>query len=508
MILLFGLLGSLVLLLPQSRQFACNLIEQSVLHRELRNSDKWKNKLLEYALISSGLILTIGFCLLTKPGRKLVNKTEPEGGNSWKVDIHILKTFLYSEIFFAAFVVFTGMAVFLIALFRAANTSITWDEALTYQYYVLPSIFDSFIKNQMLNNHLLNSFCIRMIMFLSQSRYNELLIRFPNLIFYCIYIIFAYKIAKRQKNKYFVFILFISNYYLNEFFGLARGYGMACACMTGVCYFFEKWKSVYISKENDNKSFLLFLFFCLLAALSNSITLYISLGFLILINFKYKKDILTLPNLFVYIVLFLIGLHSVNYSNRGGESVYSTHSLYSAVMSIPIMFSDSIYLTILIALVFFLSFCWVIIKTKVRDDYCLLLVIFIIVCIVSQLVFRRGYPVMREMLPFYPVFVLIVVDALKYFSNYKITKPILAICTLLLCFQFVLKINTKSTKDWNDNYSIRDNIYNYIGSHDVLNGNEEFMDFIKISQKQFNGNPVFIFYAEKTKYLLKNKIGE
>jgi hypothetical protein len=506
-ILFLGLLGSLVFLFPQPRPFARNFYEQQVLHRELRNPDTLENNLLECALISSGLILMIGFFFFFKPGRKLINKTELVGENSWKVDIHILKTFLTSEIFFVAFVVFTGMAVFLTALFRAANTGITYDEAFTYLTYVLPNIFDSFAKGQLLNNHLLNSFCIRVIMFLSQSKYNELLIRFPNLFFYCIYIIFSYLIAKQYKNKYFVFVLFISNYYLNEYFGLARGYGMACACMTGACYFFEKWKSIYINKKNDSMPFLLFLFFCSLGALSNSITLYTSLCFLMLVNFKYKKDVFALPNFPFFIIFFITALHTFMFSG-GILPVYSTSSIYYSIMSIPNMFTDVTYLAFLIVMVFFLSFSWVMLKTKTKDDYCWVSVIFIIICIVSQIAFRRGYPATREMVPFYPIFVIVIANALKYFSNYKITKPILVACIVLLCFQFFIKINTKSTKDWNDNYSIRDNIYNYIGSHDVLNDNEEFMDFIKISYEQSSGNPVFTFYAEKTEYKKKNKIGE
>jgi hypothetical protein len=514
-ILLSGFFISLTFLLPQMRQFICIIIEQLVLHRKLQNPEKWEYKLFEYALVGSGIMLTLNFLLLTQPGRKLINKTESEGKTKNEFfNISMLKNIFYSERFFARFATFTGIIVFIITFFRAANTSITWDEVTTYQLYVLPNIFDSFTKNQYLNNHFLNSLCIRVVMFFSQSKYNELLIRFPNIFFYCIYIYFSFVIARQYRNKFFVFILFISNYYLNEFFGLARGYGMACACMTGVCYYFEKWKSVYINKENDRIPLLLFLFFCTLATLSNPITLYIIFCFFILINFKYKKDIFTLPNMFIFIISFLTVFHSVLSSNRGGESIYSAHNIYYTVMSIPGMFTDSTYLAFLITLVFFLSFGWVIIKTKAKDDYCWVLIIFIIDCVVSQIVFQRGYPVMREMIPFYPVFVVIIANAQSYISNYRITKPILAVCAVLLLLQFSLKINTGSTKDWNDNYPIRDVVYSYIGSHDVLNNKEEFLFFIRMcqdirtSQGQSSGEPVFMFYAEKAEYLLKNNTGE
>jgi len=501
-ILLLGLLVSVIFLLPQIRQFVCTIIEQLVLHRKLQNPEKWKYKLFECALISSGFMLMLNFLLLTQLGRKLINKTEAGSKtNDFFNKIWLMNT-LSSNEFFLGFALLNGIIVFTIAIFRAANTNIMYDEAFTYLYYVLPNIFDSFTENQALNNHLLNSFCIRVIMFFSQSKYNELLIRFPNLFFYWIYIIFSYLIARKNKNKFFIFILFIYNYYINEYFGLARGYGIACACMTGVCYYYEKWKYLYINKKNDRMSFSLFLFFCTLSVLSNSITLYIIFCFFILIIFKYNKNILSLPNLFIFIIFILTGLHTIEASKK---AVYSTYNILSTVMSIPNTFTDQVYLGLLIALVFFLSFGWLIIKTKAKDDYCWILAIFIVICIVSNIVFRRGYPVTREMIPFYPIFVVIIINTLKYFLNHKIIKPILVVCTVLLVFQFFAKYDVKRIGTDTD-YLIRDNIYNYIISHDVSNNKKEFMSYIDTCQEQSYWNPVYIFYANKV--LLNNNSGE
>jgi hypothetical protein len=66
----------------------------------------------------------------------------------------------------------------------------------------------------------------------------------------------------------------------------------------------------------------------------------------------------------------------------------------------------------------------------------------------------------------------------------------------------LLKIDTKSTRDWNNNYPIRDAVFTYIYSHDILANDEEFRSFID------DPNPVFAFYAEKAKYFLKTNTGE
>jgi hypothetical protein len=395
-----------------------------------------------------------------------------------------------------------GAFVFMIAFFRAANTGITWDEALTYELYVLPNMFDSFFKHQLLNNHILNSLLIRLAGFIAQSKYNELAIRAPSLFSCVIYIFFSYCLSQKSKNRYFVFTLFILNYYLNEFFGLARGYGMACTFITGAIYFFEKWKSCLKNKISDNKSFHLFMLFCSLAVLSNTITLYIVFCFLVIINFKYKKDLFKFSMIFYFFIFLLAALHAIISSRRGGAGVYSSHNFYDCVISIPSMFSNSKYLVLLLSLLFCLMFIYLTIKTKIKNDYLLVFIIFIVVCIIGQLVFHRGFPLMREMIPFYPVCVLIIANALEHLPNGKITKSILAFCIILLSFQFIIKIDTKTTKDWSDNYIIRNNIYSYVVSHDIIHQKSEYQDFIDNYRSTLNGNPVISFYEQKISHFL------
>jgi hypothetical protein len=502
----------IVVLFPQVRRLMLEIAENLFLHRKSERPLFWMDRFFKFAALLS--VFTAGGLLLFTPaGKKLFNKTEENNRLPFSGQINpaVRKHMLHSESLFMTFAVLSSLFVFIVALSRAAGTGITWDEAVTYKRYVLPNIVDSFTKSQMLNNHFLNSLAIRFMDAVSGTRYNELIIRFPNLIFYCIYFVFAFAIAKPTKRPCFVFALFILNYYLNEFFGLARGYGMACACMTGVCYFFEKWKIYRNNKKEEDKYFHLFLIFCSLAALANTITLYITFSFLIIINFKYKKDVLTLPNLYAYFIFIITGLHSIENSRRGGEGVYSTNGFFTGIIgSIPRMFSGSQTLIIVISVLFLLTAAFLAVKTKLKNDYVLIFAVFCLVCVLSQVVFRRGYPLMQEIIPLYSVCVFIIVNALDFVPDLKVMRPVSALCIGILFYQFAVKINTKTTADWYDNYRIRDEIFSYAASHNITaeDGRGEYLRFLEDCKSKFVGNPAVDFYEQKIAFLLKNNSGE
>jgi len=86
------------------------------------------------------------------------------------------------------------------------------------------------------------------------------------------------------------------------------------------------------------------------------------------------------------------------------------------------------------------------------------------VCLVSNMVFHRGYPLAREMLPFYPVIVFALSDALKYIKPSAVAKTALAVLGVLLCFQFIKQIDITGTKDWRTSYEIRGNVLSDFGS--------------------------------------------
>jgi hypothetical protein len=510
-ILLFSaFIISLAVLLPQTRRFIIYVTEEFFLYRKLGSSLKWMNRLFTLAmlgLVCSALSVILGLSPLWNSRlRKIFNKTEEKHNtNMARLSPRTVSNFFSSDGVFAGFVLLASVFIFVIAFSRAASTGITWDEALTYERYVLPAdIIQSYIQSRMLNNHILNSLLIRIVGFVSKIEYNESLIRFPSLLFYCIYIVFSYLIARRSKSPYLVFVLFVSNYYVNEFFGLARGYGIACACITGAVYFFEKWKCRKDNRISD-KYFHYVMICCSLAALSNAITLYVIFGFLMLLNFKYKKDILKISNTLYFLIFFIVACYTVISSNRGGESVFSSHNFSHMLLSIPFMFVHSKFLILLIAVLFILCAAFVMIKEKGRNDYVILLIVFCTICFISQLAFRRGYPVAREMIPFYPICVVIIANLLGSLSNFKIIKPLSMIFILIMCIQFVNKIDTRGTFDWRDNYPIRDEMFAYISSHDIIANKAEYRIFVEAIKTKYSNNPVVSFYDNKINLLLGDK---
>jgi hypothetical protein len=357
------------------------------------------------------------------------------------------------------------------------------------------------MRSQYLNNHMLDVLLIRITLFITQTRFNEFFIRLPSLVFYGVYIFFSYQTAKQKKHPFVVFLLFIANYYLNEHSGLARGYGMAAACILAACYFFNKWKA-----DRENKRiFHYFMFWCTLGALANGITLYTILCILLVIMVKYRKNIIKLSNLPYFLVFVFVALYLVFVSRptMPGKPIATTHNFYdSNIAALFDTFSlSNQYSTIAIFIIFIGILVWLIIKSKGKNDYGWIYIIFICVSLLSNILLGRGYPLSREMIPFYPVLVFVVTDTLEYITPSRITKYPLALAGLLLCFQFVMQINTKGTRDWMEDYSRRNEILTFIGTNRPETGDDGVRESLK---KYIEANPssVGMFYVQKLSVIL------
>ena len=99
--------------------------------------------------------------------------------------------------------------------------------------------------------------------------YNEFIIRLPNIIMLIFYFIGSYMISKDEKHKYLLFSGLVLNYYVMEFFGLARGYGIAASFVIWMCYFFKKAST----NNYDDKNIFISVIFGLLACYSNTISI-------------------------------------------------------------------------------------------------------------------------------------------------------------------------------------------------------------------------------------------
>ena len=400
-----------------------------------------------------------------------------------------------------------------IAVLRAANTGVTYDEAYTYLHYVHPGFFRSFFgEYQLLNNHVLYSLCAMILEFATNMRFSEILLRTPSLVAGAIYLCFACKLSKSFRRCYLVFALFALNVYLNEFFTLARGYGMAAACVAGALYCFERWRRD--ARDISMFNFCMGWFCC--AALANSIALYIwccalpVIGVLIRRAGMLKSYFKNPFNALFTAVAVVVCAFNV-YVSRKGMPVYSNHDFYiSIIMSIPrMMFETQIAVYIFAALAAAL-FAVSLVKQHVSNEYLVMLIIYAGICAAGQWIFHRGYPVDRTMLPVYPLFVLGVAKAINQTGpgpHIWIERAAMTLVVILF-LQFSAKISINHTRDWSDSYLLRADVLRYIATH-ALSGESE--DDFKNFEAGFRlnappgrdlNNPVISFYFGKLKYMM------
>ncbi|MDR2072715.1 MAG: hypothetical protein LBP60_04695 [Spirochaetaceae bacterium] len=441
------------------------------------------------------LIGFIDFFALTPPGRYILDKVN---------FIDIKKTDLaaglksFQEKFygkrFELFALTIGAGILLLAVARAANICMTYDEAATYINYVQRDFIKGMLSRQFLNNHILNSLLIRFSCFVSQTQYDEFFIRLPNLIFYGAYILFAFRIARSTDHPYIIFILCVSNYYLNEFSSLARGYGMAAACMLGTLYYFD-----LLRNDIHNKKILhLFFLWASLAALANGITLYTLCGLLLLMVILYRIHIVKL-SLCPYFLILAFSAAFVMIMGRQGRPVASTHDFFDSITIAPFgTFSLNTYaVTLGVSVLFQVLVIFNLFKSRFRNDYALIYIIFLGVSLLSNALFHRGYPISREMIPFYPVVVYIIKDAIDFCKETRVKKTGLCILGIVLCLQFVLQINIRYIPEWGNDYRIRREVLEYINRK----GRES------AAYRQFidnYGNPAADFYDQKYDLFLED----
>jgi hypothetical protein len=502
---ILGLCFCIPLLFPDIREIVIDLAERFVFHRELENRHviAAREALAIFAVFGVCFILFFDFWALTTPGKAILEKFG-------FIDIHEKEILgagasLVKKITSEPFKVFglaTGFFVLMVAVSRAANTGITRDEATMCFDVVFPGIPEALMRSQYLNNHMLDALLIRITLFITQTRFNEFFIRLPSLVFYGIYLFFAYRTAKQRKFPYVVFILFVANYYLNEYSGLARGYGMAAACMLAAFYFFNRWKT---DKENK-RLFHCFMIWCALGALANGIVLYTVFCALIVIMVKYRKNIIKLSNLPYFFVFLFVALYLVFVSRptMPGKPIATTQSLYDSIIAAVFdTFSlSNQHIAIALFVIFVGILIYLMIKTKGRNDYGWIYIIFVGISLLSNVLLGRGYPLSREMVPFYPVIVFVAADALEYIKPNRITKIFIILAVLLLCFQFVIQINTRGTKDWAEDYRRRNEILNFIGTNRLEAGTDKRVS--KILQEYIEAYPssVGMFYLRKLSIIL------
>lgn len=393
-----------------------------------------------------------------------------------------------------------SIIIFTISIIRSLRMGITCDEALTYLNFVL----DPKINNIdfVANNHLLNTYLIKFLTILTGIKYNEFLIRIPSLIFYIIYIIYAYKISHLYKNKYFVSSLLLFNYVINEFASLARGYMMASSIVLMGIYYYKKW--LLEKKNNDLKKAL---FLLLISGLANTITLIIFGSFTldaIIRMLKEKKffDFLRKNKQFIIIIapisMLLLGYHLYIYNNDTYisycDSTFFKCFIYTPINYYGIRIDSKLIVCFILILILFAIFN--IKNFKQSNNLYYVTIIFLLFFIICKLILPINYPNGRALIPFYSIYSISIIEFFENFKQNIIVNIFLFLLTLICALCFFGNVNTNYVREWKKDAEIKD-----LAKNLYLNNSSTSFDNLETSQMV-----TALFYDRKYQYLYKYKI--
>lgn len=147
------------------------------------------------------------------------------------------------SVVFRTVTICSSLLLLAFVFYKAVYASFTHDESFTtLHFFPQPELDILFYrhpyKSVITNNHIFNTFMMK----LSESIFglSEWALRLPNILALVLYLVFASRWAVLLKSsgiQIAAFLLLLSNPYLIDFFGLARGYGLAAGCMLAALYY-------------------------------------------------------------------------------------------------------------------------------------------------------------------------------------------------------------------------------------------------------------------------------
>lgn len=142
-----------------------------------------------------------------------------------------------------------GVLLFIYIVLRAILLPVTHDESNTVLTYAAYSVWDIVLYTDPIpNNHILNTLLIKLLV--TVFGLSAFIVRLPNLLGFILFYVFLIRLVKAMQINTFisllVIILLCGNIFLIDFFGLARGYAMACAfCMVSAYYAYRFLKDAH-----------------------------------------------------------------------------------------------------------------------------------------------------------------------------------------------------------------------------------------------------------------------
>ncbi len=324
-----------------------------------------------------------------------------------------------------------SLMVALTFIIRAAITGITYDEAFTYLAYARPlmdsptiSMVESIFWGSVANNHWLNTFLIALVCGGLKIQYSEFLIRLPSVIMGCVYLgLVLWRFCKGRLNGIQYAILTFC-YYAAEFFGLARGYGMAVTLVFAGIILYGEWK-----RQNYEKHVLLLLSIgiFILSAYANSVTLVCCFCMGIVMG----EHLILEKKLFSFVrkcwpVLILYagaGLVIVKYHFRvSGEGMPLWASSGSSIFGMMAEYVNMLFqgdrviraVSFLLLLLTGGAAVYLLVRRKLTEcDLGIACLVYFVLLVSMDVVFKRGGFYGRTLLPAYPLVALGIYELLE-----------------------------------------------------------------------------------------------
>jgi hypothetical protein len=431
-----------------------------------------------------------------------------------------------------------SFVLFLYIILRAYKVAFTHDESCTlFSYVLMPEKWGVLsLVSPSSNNHFLNTFL--MIPFFYLFGFNEFTLRLPSVLSYAIYLYAVYLISFRLKNRGLAlacFLLLNLNPFMLDFFGLARGYGLAIAFMLLSFYHLLRFADKNADVAGRRDVFMVILP-AALSVLSNLVFLFYLLSAVALLLFLYffsfakeEKKISwraavcffrykQVPVIIVSTGLYLLALTPLIAYMVWAETFFfgGTHGLWQDTFKSLIQaslygkeYSASLISFISCAMAATFLFSVVtnireVFKGRVTSDYLLSTVVFLLMVSQAFLHFKllgAKLIIERTALIFIPFIILLFIYSLHYFGFFgrvlRLISFIVVILTVgLLLFHFINSMNITSA------HYVRFDA----NTRTMLKDLEHYIDSNKIKKEKISlgmigcFEPGAVFYREKYGY--------
>ena len=383
-------------------------------------------------------------------------------------------------------------------IYRLLNIPITWDEGITYVFYVNRFFHSGDFLGGIraclhgeiycaANNHLLNTFLIGATELISNTRYSIAVIRFPIFIFWIIYTYACSSEFLKKNISYVTFVMLMCCSYINEFFALARGYGYAVALICISLFAYKEWLI-----DGKDRHIILSFYALLLAELANTAALLVTAAVAIVFLIKiisgkmllsyWKKlwipvSVWTMLQLAVVKYHFLITKYDLSIAN---DRTGGLKALIVNLISLPL--TQRIVpkpLQLFLVTLLLLNAYLLIKKMKVINDYPFTIMIFsyIFICfsmveILKHFSEQAGYPSGRVLILVYPLCIIALDELLRNCltllkgSAFPRTVPAASVTVALVGLVFFsATTNYKQTTDWPEAATCKKAAYKVYKSH-------------------------------------------